>query len=63
MYPARDTLWHVIKAWWKVKSQKEGKTLPAFFFMNEHNTNKLKSNDFQRYPRRETAASGGKRGR
>ena len=38
-----------------------GKTLPVFFFVNEHdNTNwlslKLKSNDFQSYPRRETAA-------
>ena len=37
MYPARDTLQHVIKAWWKVVWQKSGKTLPVFFFANEHN--------------------------
>ena len=40
---------HVIKAWWKVASQKAGKTLPVFFFVNEHNNTtqslKLKSND------------------
>ena len=36
----RDTLQHEIKAWWKVASQKAGKTLPVFFFVNfvkEHN--------------------------
>ena len=37
MYPARATLQHVIKAWWKVAWQKAGKTLPVFFFVNEHN--------------------------
>ena len=34
MYPARDTLLHVIKAWWKVASRQ---VLPVFFFVNEHN--------------------------
>jgi len=38
MYPARDTLQHVIKAWWKVARQNAGKTLPVFFFVNEHST-------------------------
>ena len=37
MYPARATVQHVIKAWWKVVWQKAGKTLPVFLFMNEHN--------------------------
>ena len=37
MYPARDTLQNAIKAWWKVVWQKAGKTLPVFFFVNEHN--------------------------
>ena len=35
MYPARATLQHVIKAWWKAA----GKILPgpaSFFFGNEH---------------------------
>ena len=32
MYPARDTLQHVIKACWKVAWKKAGKTLPVFFF-------------------------------
>ena len=41
-------------------------TLPVFTFMNKRgNTNmepyKLKSNNFQSYPRRDTAAGGGKR--
>ena len=57
MYPARDTLQHVIKAWWKVAWQKAGKTLPVFFFVNEHNNTNMKpqakSNDFQSYPRLE----------
>ena len=50
MYPARATLQRMIKAWWEVAWQKAGKTLPVFFFVNEHNnlnTNtsfKLKSN-------------------
>ena len=42
MYPSRATLQHVIKAWKKVVRQKAGKTLPLFFFVNEHknlNTN------------------------
>ena len=34
MYPARDTLQHLIKAWWKVAWQKAGKTLPVFFLLN-----------------------------
>ena len=73
MYPDHDTLSNVPRSGYimardqsMVESEvtEGGKNkLPAFFFMNEHNTNKLKSNDFQRYPRRETAASGGKRGR
>ena len=46
MYPARDTLQHVIKAWWKVVWQKVGKTPPGlarvFFFVNEHNNTKTK---------------------
>ena len=42
MYPARATLQHVIKAWWKVVRQKAGKTLPAFFFVNEHNNTNTK---------------------
>ena len=29
MYPDRDTLQHVIKAWWKVARQKAEKTLPG----------------------------------
>ena len=37
MYPARDTLQHVIRACWKVAWQKAGKTLPVFLFVNEHN--------------------------
>ena len=66
MYPARATLEHVIKAWWKVAWQKAGKTLPVFLFREwtqQHKLwrPKLKSNDFQSYPRRETAASGGKK--
>ena len=44
---------------------KGGKTLPVFFFVNEQNNTNMKpqakGNDFQSYPRRETAASGGKR--
>ena len=42
MYPARDTLQYVIKAWWKVAWQKAGKTLPVFFFVNEHNNTNTK---------------------
>ena len=42
LYPARDTLQHVIKAWWKVAWQKAGKTLPVFFFVNEHNNTNTK---------------------
>ena len=38
MYPARATLQHVIKAWWKINGATEGgKTLPVFVFVNEHN--------------------------
>ena len=36
MYPTRNTLQHVIRAWWKVGWQKAGKTVPVFFFVNEH---------------------------
>ena len=65
MFHAQDILQHVIKAWWKVARQKAGKTLPVFFFVNvEHNnitTKPQAKNDFQSYPRRETAASAGKR--
>ena len=45
MYPARDTLQHVIKAWWKVAWQKREKycqVLPVFFFVNEHNNTNTK---------------------
>ena len=46
MYPAGDTLQHVIKAWWKVASQKVGKTMPVFFFFDnfvkEHNNTNTK---------------------
>ena len=42
MYPARDKLQYVIKAWWKVAWQKAGKTLPIFFFANEHNNTNMK---------------------
>ena len=42
MYPTRATLQHVIKAWWKVAWQKAGKTLPVFFFVNEHNNTNTK---------------------
>ena len=53
MYPARDTLQHVIKAWWKMASQKAGKTLPVFLFVDEHNNTTRKpqaKNDFQVIP-------------
>ena len=45
LYPARDTLQHVIKAWWKMAWQKAGKhcqVLPVFFFVNEHNNTNMK---------------------
>ena len=42
MYPARDKLQYVIKAWWKVAWQKAGKALPVFFFANEHNNTNMK---------------------
>ena len=45
MYPAWDTLQHMIKAWWKVAWQKAGKTLLVFFFVNfveEHNNTNTK---------------------
>ena len=42
MYPARATLQHVIKARWEVVWQKAGKTLPVFFFVNEHNNTNTK---------------------
>ena len=67
LYPARDTLQHVIKGCWKVARQKAGKHSASvfFFFVNEHNNTKMKpltkTNDFKSYPRRETAAVGGKR--
>ena len=32
LYPARDTLQHVIKACWKVARQKAGKHSASFFF-------------------------------
>ena len=42
MYPARDTLQHVIKAWCKLKwrdrrREKHRQVLPVFAFVNEHN--------------------------
>ena len=71
MYPARDTWQHVIKAHWKVAWLKTGKTLlgPAtvcqFSFLGMNTTTpwnfKLKSNNFQSYPRKDTAASGEKK--
>ena len=48
LYPARDTLQHVIKACWKVARQKAGKHSASFFFffffffVNEHNNTKMK---------------------
>ena len=50
---------------------KAGKPLPVFTFEDEHNNGstvqtwslKLKTNDFQSYPWREIAASGGERRR
>ena len=42
LYHVWDTLQHVIKAWWKVARQKAGKTLPVFFFVNEHNNTNMK---------------------
>ena len=35
MHPARDTLQHVIKAWWKVEWQEGGKTNTASFLFRE----------------------------
>ena len=35
MYPARDTLQHVIKAWWKVEWQKGGGGNTASFLFRE----------------------------
>ena len=35
LYPARDTLQHVIKACWKVARQKAGKHFASFFFFRE----------------------------
>ena len=72
MYPAWDTWQHVIiEACWKVVWRKAGKTLPGpatgcQFSLSWINTTtpwslKLKSNDFQTYPRGETAASGGRK--
>ena len=46
MYHDRDTLQQVIKQWWnrrKVAWQKAGKTLPVFFFTNEHNSRRTRS--------------------
>ena len=46
MYHDRDTLQQVIKQWWnrrKVARQKAGKTLPVFFFTNEHNSRQTRS--------------------
>ena len=42
LYPAKDTLQHVIKAWWKMARQKAGKTLPVLFFVNQHNNTNMK---------------------
>ena len=39
-YPARDTLQHAIKAFWKWRARRREKhcqVLPVFFFVNEHN--------------------------
>ena len=78
MYPDRDTLGNVSRSGYITARDQSvvgsgvtegGKTLPVFFFVNEHSystttetlNRELKSNDFQSYPGRETAASGGKR--
>ena len=70
LYPTWDTLQHMIEAWWKlVARQKTGKTLPVFFFINEHNNTNVKpqarkSNDFESYPEEKqqlNITSGGKR--
>ena len=68
LYPTWDTFQHMIEAWWKlVARQKEGKTLPVFFFINEHNNTNVKpqarkSNDFESYPEvKPQLTSGGKR--
>ena len=70
LYPAQDTLRHILITLIKVAWQMVGNELPiSISWMNTtqlNNTNmkvqaKIKSNDFQSYPRRETAAGGGKR--
>ena len=54
-----------LNSWRKVAWQKVGKKLPLSFFVNEHNNTstkpQAKNDNFQNYPRRETAASGGKK--
>ena len=55
----------------KIQMYPDRDTLPVFTFEDEHNKGstiqtwnlKLKTNDFQSYPWRETPASGGKRRR
>ena len=71
LYPTQDTLQHVIKAWWNWQCfshllytyrRWEKHCQFPFSWMNTTTQTwslKLKRNDFQRYPRRETAASGG----
>lgn len=77
MYPGRDTIKQLYMYSAQVTTECDQsmvesgatncrQTLPVFTFMNKRgNTNmepyKLKSNDFQSYPRRDTAAGGGKR--
>ena len=42
MYPGQDTLQHVIKAQVESGETEGGKTLPVFFFVNEHNNTIIK---------------------
>ena len=57
LYPARDTLQHVISG-----VTEGGKTLPVFTSVNEHNYTNMKPQAKTQVSlsRRETAASGGK---
>ena len=73
MYPDRDTLSKVpLSGYIKARDQsmvengltEGGKNTASFFFVNEHNITTTKpqaKSDFQSYPRRDTAASAGKR--
>ena len=73
MYPDRDTLTNIPSSGYitaRDQSMVEngvtegGKNTASFLFVNEHNNTATKpqaENDFQSYPRRETAASARKR--